>query len=460
MSAIIVRDVTALAVAPASGAFTLRDAVDILIEDDRIVAIGPGIDRTVGTVIDGRGMLAMPGLVNGHNHFEQSFMTGLVRLFPGTTAQWINEFKIPITRMMNADDYRLSAALTCLNMVRSGVTTSMNHVCQQPRDSLLSFGVAESAKAIQSSGVRAVMAIGMADRGEPEDFLIDASAFVSALRGWHRDWDSSGDGRLRIWPGPTGFWCTTAEMWAAAHAFAVEMDTGIHTHLATFERGDVGVAIRFGVLDERFTGAHAVWLDDEDVREIAARGARIAHSPTYKLSYSLDSVVESFGDGIAPIADLHAAGATVALGQDGCMGDTQDLFKEMRMLAFTQHYRYRDKTLYPPRRLIEMATIDGARSLDLADDVGSLEPGKKADIALVDLRASKFVPRHDRLAGVVYQAGASDVDTVIVNGEILMRGRRLLHVDEARITEEAQEAAADLVERAGLGHLTERRREP
>ena len=456
MSAIVIRNVTALTVAPVSGLLALSEGVDIRIEDDLIVAIGPRLDPTAGTVINGRGMLAMPGLVNGHNHFEQSFMNGLVRLFPGSTAKWINEFKIPLTRMMNADDYRLSAALTCLNMVRSGVTTSMNHMCQQPRGSLIAFGVAESAKAILSSGVRAVMAIGMADKSEPDDFLIDAPAYIGLLRGWHSDWDSSGQGRLRIWPGPTGFWCTTPAMWKAAHEFAVEMNTGIHTHLATFERGDVFEAIRCGVLDERFTGAHAVWLNDTDVREIAARGARVAHSPTYKLSYSLDSDVKTFGDGIAPIADLHAAGATVALGQDGCMGDTQDLFKEMRMLAFTQHYRYRDKTLYPPRKLIEMATIEGARSLDWEDEIGSLEPGKKADLILVDLSASKFVPRHDLLTSVVYQAGASDVDTVIVNGELLMRERTLVHIDEARIIGEAQEAAADLVERAGLDYLLQR----
>lgn len=455
MSAIVIRNVTALTVPPDTDVLTLSEGVDIRIEDDLIVAIEPRLGQTAGTVIDGRGMLALPGLVNGHNHFEQSFMNGLVRLFPGSTAKWINEFKIPLTRMMNADDYRLSAALTCLNMVRSGVTTSMNHVCQQPRDSLIAFGVAESAKAIQHSGIRAVMAIGMADKSEPDDFLIDAPAYIGLLRGWYGDWDSSGQGRLRIWPGPTGFWCTTPDMWAAAHQFAVEMDTGIHTHLATFERGDVLEAIRCGVLDERFTGAHAVWLDSEDVGEIAARGARVAHSPTYKLSYSLDSDVKAFGDGIAPIADLHAAGATVALGQDGCMGDTQDLFKEMRMLAFTQHYRYRDKTLYPPRKLIEMATIEGARSLDWEDEIGSLEPGKKADVILVDLSASKFVPRHDLLAAIVYQACASDVDTVIVDGEVLMRGRRLVHVDEASITEEAQEAAVDLVKRAGLDSLKE-----
>lgn len=460
MSSTVVKNVLALTASTTPDVPASFEDVDIRIEDDRIVGIGRQLDRAAGTVIDGQGMVAMPGLINGHNHFEQSFMNGLVRMFPGSTARWIEEFKIPLTRAMNADDYRLSAALTSLNMVRSGVTASMNHVCQQSRRSLEDFGIGASAKAIQDAGIRAVMAIGLADRSEPEDFLVDAPTFDRLLRRWHHDWDGTADGRLRIWPGPTGFWCTTADMWTVAHDFAVEKDSGVHTHLASFARGDVQLAIDSGVLDQRFTGAHGVWLDAEDVRAIAAHGAKVAHSPTYKLSYSLDSVVEEFGDGIAPIADLHAAGATVALGQDGCMGDTQDLFKEMRMLAFTQHYRYRDKRLYPPSKLIEMATIDGARSLMWDDEIGSLEPGKKADMILVDLSDPKFVPRHNVLANLVYQASASDVATVIVNGEILMKDRELVHVDQATILREADEAAADLVDRAGLGALRTRSLDP
>lgn len=425
----------------------------ILIRDDHIEDIGTVVPRKADRSIDGRGMLAMPGLINGHNHFEQSFMNAIVRLFPGSTEEWIRDFKIPITAAMEENDYYLSAMLTCLHLIKSGVTTSINHICQQSVDKLVRFGVDETISAISESGVRSVVPIGFADKNEPEEFLVDAQTYDELLKGWHGKWDNAAGGRVRIWPGPTGFFADSAAMWEVAKRFAREKSCGIHTHFASFPGDDVSEALRSDVLGPDFTGAHCVWLDAAAIMEMGSRDVKVVHNPTYKLSYSLDGEVSGFGDGIAPVAELAGAGCVIGLGQDGCMGDTQDMFKEMRALAFTQHYRGRDKRLFPPSRLLEMATIDCAKTMMWHDEIGSLEPGKKADIVLVDLGEEKFVPRLNLLANLVYQASAENVDTVIINGEMVMRERVVLTVDAKVVVAEAQEAASSIIDRAGLAEL-------
>lgn len=432
----------------------------IRIENDRIVTIGPDSGDPADTEIDGTGFLVMPGLINGHNHFEQTFMAGIVRMYEGSTSDWIQNFKIPMTLEMEAEDYYLTSMLAATQMIRSGVTCSVNHICQQSADRLVDFGIDESFRAVGESGIRCLVPIGLAGKNEPDAFIVSASRFETLLEQWHAQGNGAFNDRLRVWAGPTGFYSSTEPMWDVARNVAQTTGGGIHTHLATFSRGDVAQAERVEVLGPDFVGAHSVWLDEKDIRTLARHNARIVHNPTYKLGFSLDSAVDSFGDGIAPIGELAHAGCLVGLGQDGCMGDTQDMFKELRMLAYTQHYRHRDRTLFPPTRLLEMATIDNAAVMKWSAEIGSLEPGKKADLIMIDLSDPKFVPLLNLPANLVYQASGSDVDTVIINGEIVMEHRKITKFDEDSILSRAQKAAAKLVERAGLGSLATRAFQP
>jgi len=434
----------------------------ILIDGNQIVAVGDDekISSAADNIIDGDGQLALPGLCNAHNHFEQSFMKAIVRVFEGTTSEWIQQFKIPLTDAMNREDYYLSSMLTCIDLLKSGVTCSVNHICQQDPKKLRDFGVAESMRAIEESGVRSVVPVGLAGKNEPEHYIVDADEYDSFLKETIERWHKEAGGRIRVWPGPTGFYSSTGPMWDIATTVAEEHDVGIHTHFATFAEGDVERAKDHGVLGPRFVGAHCVWLSESDVEDLAVHDAKIAHNPTYKLGYSVDSEVEKFGDGISPVADMADHGCTIGLGQDGCMGDTQDLFKEMRMLAFTQQYRYRDKGLFPPSKLLEMATIDCAETMRWEDEIGSIEPGKKADIALLDLSESKFTPLQNIPANVVYQASPENVTTVLVDGEVVMKDRTLNTVDEDMILEQAQQAATDLFDRADLGDLFKKGTDP
>ncbi|WP_299263413.1 amidohydrolase family protein [Halorientalis sp.] len=434
----------------------------IVIEGDKIESVQKDNRATVDDheVIDADGMAAIPGLINGHNHFEQSFMQSAVRLYDGDTAEWIQEFKIPLTEEMTRDDYYLSNKLACLNLIQSGVTCSVNHICQQDPEKLESFGIDQSVRAATEAGVRVVMPIGLAGKNEPAHYIVDNDRYEELLETTYQKWHGSANGKIRIWAGPTGFYSATEEMWKTASEFATEATTGLHTHIATFETGDIEKAKQEGVLDENFVGAHCVWVDEQDIADIAESECKIVHNPVYKLGYTVDSDVHAFGDGIAPIFDLCKSGCTVGLGQDGCMGNTQDLFKEMRMLALTQHHKYERKDIFPPAKLLEMATIENARAVSWENDIGSIEPGKKADIALVNLDKPKFASNANLPASIVYQASAADVSTVIADGTVLMRDRQVQTIDEEETLAEARDAIPELFHRAGLEEYLQRGVEP
>jgi len=435
----------------------------VRIEGDTIAAVGPSdeIGGDPDRVVDADGQIVLPGLINGHNHHEQSVMKAIVRVYPGSTFEWLHEMKMPLMVEMTAEDYYLSNMLTCIELLKSGVTTSVNHICQQDPDKLEAFGIEESIRTIEESGLRAVVPIGLSDTFERDEFLRSAEEFEELITDCIDRWHRSADDRIRVWPGPPGPFSTTEEMWAVTRQVADDYeDLGMYTHLASAEWGELDEIIEYGALREDFVGAHCVWLTDEDVAAMAEADVSAIHNPTYKLSYTVDSDVEAFGDGIAPMTDLKRQGGTVGIGQDGCMGDTQDLFKEMRNFAFTQQYRYRDKTIFPPTTLLEMTTIENAKALLWDDEIGSLEPGKRADLLVLDLDTVKFDPVLNTPANIVYQATADDVETVLVDGDVVVDEGELLTVDERSLRDRAQDAIVDLFDRADLDHLAEKGLDP
>jgi len=426
----------------------------IVIRGNRIVKVGDTDqiekDYDADCVVDAENKIVLPGLINGHDHYEQSFMKGLVRLFPKTTAEWIKSFKIPLTREMRAEDYYYSSMIACLEMIRSGITCGVNDVCQQDPTKVRAFGLDKAAQAVAETGVRTLVAINAADRFEPSDFLLTPEE-ATDLADWSiQRWNGKESGRIRVWTGVAGAFSATPKLWTAMRSLAEERGLGLHTHI---EGGEVEEPYTNGNLGPAITGAHCVWLSEKEVDIIAKTRSKAVHCPTYKLSYSIDHEVHKFGDGIAPISDLVARGVTTGLGTDGCMGDTRDMFREMRNLAFTQHYKMRDKTLFPPTKLLEMATLDCAKTMSWDDQIGSIEPGKKADIAVVDSTKANTVPWTNALACLVYLVSGSDVETVVIDGKIVMENRKIKTVDENEILRKAQSAAEALIERAGLKSL-------
>ena len=436
----------------------------VLVEGSRIVDVGE-TDRirkehSADIVIDASNKIVMPGLINGHDHYEQTFMKGLLRTYTERTPQWVKEFKIPLTKEMRAEDYYYSNMIACLEMIRSGITCGVNSICQQDPKKVRAFGLDKSVQAVEESGVRTLIPVSAADRFEPSEFLLSPDEAVDLVDWAITRWNGKAEDRIRVCTSVAGVFSTTPNLWRAMKNLAEERGVILHTHVASATTGEVEEAYVNNNLGPMITGAHCVWLSERDIEIIAKTGMKAVHCPTYKLSYSIDSKVDKFGDAIAPIADMLRKGITVGLGTDGCMGDTHDMFREMRNLAFTQQYKMQDKTLFPPTKLLEMTTVDCARTLSWQDQIGSLEPGKRADIVIIDPNHPNMIPWTNPAACLVYLASGSDVETVIIDGKIVMENRMIQTVKEKEVFQRAQSAAEDLIKRAGLEHLMSRGLDP
>jgi cytosine/adenosine deaminase-related metal-dependent hydrolase len=227
---------------------------------------------------------------------------------------------------------------------------------------------------------------------------------------------------------------------------ADEFGVGIHTHA-------FGGAVRFaaetlGVLGPDVCLAHCQGIDDDELRMLRDTGATVSYCPSARRVYTFKART--------PVSELIDAGVAIAIGTDGTAPDrTFDLFRDMRMAMSLERLHFTDPWRLPPGKALEMVTIDAARAVGLDRDLGSLEPGKKADLILVGMRAPHLVPGGMPVHRVVYEATGHDVDTVVVDGRVLMQGRRVLSVDEGQVLDFADAQARLAFERAGVGPLME-----
>lgn len=432
----------------------------VAVEGNKIVAVGKTKDivrkHRAERVIDAKNMVLMPGLINGHNHYEQSFMKGLTRLFTGHTFEWIKDFKTSITKKMNAEDYYLSNLLACVELMRFGATCSVNFICQQDPSKLRAFGINKVVKAIVDSSTRTNLVIGVSDAEgkEPPEFLLSAGEGANMVEQVLRKWHGQADGRIHVWAGPFAIRAATPELWLSIKNLVNKYGTGMHSHING--GGDAERAYELGLMTSNFTAAHCPMLNEKEISLFAKTGAKVVHNPTYIISYSNSWSVQKFGDGLAPVSDLLRMGVTVGVGTDGCLGDTQDMFREMRNMAFHQQYKMRDKTLMPPTKLLEMATIDCAKTMLWDKEIGSIEVGKKADLILVETRKPYMVPWTNTPASLVYLASGHDVNTTIIDGKIVMENKHIKTVNVDNLLAKAQDAAEKLIDRAGFGNLLDK----
>ncbi|MEM3515008.1 MAG: amidohydrolase, partial [Candidatus Hadarchaeum sp.] len=233
---------------------------------------------------------------------------------------------------------------------------------------------------------------------------------------------------------------------------AKEFGVGIHIHLAEsseevkqttekYGKRPVEYLNSIGFLGPEVLAAHCIWVTDKEIKLLKDNGVKPVHNPTSNMK---------MGSGIAPVPEMLASGIPVALGTDGAASNNSlDMFKEMKLASLLAKARRLDPTVLPAMKALEMATINGAAALGLQAELGSLEVGKKADLIIVDLRKPHLSPMHDIVSHLVYSASGSDVDTVIVDGKILMEKGEVLTLDEEKVLELAQRTSDDLVSRLG-----------
>jgi len=383
--------------------------------------------------IDGEGKVALPGLMNCHTHVAMTLFRGKAE--DQRLDQWLRDTIWPLEAKLKPSDIYEGASLGCLEMIKSGTTCFAD----------MYFHEDMVAKAAEKAGLRAVLAPGIIETGDVkrgERMLRDAVDFVEEYHGF-------AGGRVKAQLGPHALYSCSPSLLRRVREAASKLGVGVHIHLAEstetarslrakYGLGEVELLERMGFLRGLdVLAAHCIHLSGEEMRLLARRGVRVAYNPVVNMK---------LGMGVPKIDELLRLGVTVGIGTDGpASNNTLDMFESMKAAALLQKVWNNDPTVLPAKTVLRMATIDGAGALGLEECVGSVEVGKRADLILVDFGKPHLVPRHDLYANLVYSARGSDVDTVVVDGKVLMQGRQVRTLNEVEVMRKAQRTALNLV---------------
>lgn len=408
---------------------------NILIEGNLIVQIGDISCPDNITVVDASGKVVMPGLINCHNHAYMSLLRGYcddLRLF-----EWLSEKMWPAEARMNGNDVYWGTMLSAAEMIKSGTTTFAD----------MSFFMDEVATAVRDSGMRASLCQGLLFHDNDVDRRIDSTYKLFA------NWRGKAGGRITTMVGPHAPQTCPPEGIKVAIELAKELHSAIHIHLAETTEEVRQIASQYGKSPARYLAdlglfdnhhvllAHAVHLSADDMGILQTLQGGIAHCPVSN---------QKLGCGVAPVLELMKEDINVALGTDGAASTiTLDMFEEIKAAAWLQKNRHFDPTAINAFQVLQMATINGARALGLDNEIGTIEVGKKADLILIDIEKPHLYPHNDLCALLAYSANGADVDTTIIDGEIVMQDRCLVSMDEREVLREAKRCVGKITSQSG-----------
>ncbi len=436
----------------------------LVVSGDRIEAVGKTAELRSrypdAEEIDLGGHIVMPGLIDTHVHLAQTLLRGVSegkRL--SDFSSWLFGRIFPLQGSYSEADAAASARLAVLEMLKSGTTGFVECLLAER------YGFDGIAEACVDSGIRAALgSLVMAVSAETRDELgwhhgmwqSRESSIAHALA-VHEHWEGAGEGRLQVW-----FGCRSAEpacdlsLYDEVSELARERGMGITIHLAELPsdndfarslgfRSHVELAGGHGLLGPRTVLAHCTVADDDDHRLLASTGTSVSHNPANNASAAW---------GPAAVTDMLEAGVNVALGCDAAPSNANlDLLRDMRIACHSARQRAGTRLAIGPETVLEMATLNGAKALGLGDSLGSLEPDKSADFITINTDAPHLQPVWNPVASVVFAAQGADVDTVVIGGRLVMRGRQVLTMDEAEVLHDVRGRFRAVAERAGVTGL-------
>ena len=410
----------------------------IAVTGDAIIAVGEtdilSSEYSSANIIDCKGKVLMPGLINAHTHVPMTLLRGLaddLRL-----DVWLMGYMMPVEREYVSPDFvQLGTSMACAEMIRSGVTCFAD----------MYYFEADVAKATAAAGMRALCSQTVMKFPTP-----DAGSFEESLEA-SRDFIKHWLGHPLIVPSvaPHAPYTCTPEILRATAQLAAEYDVPLHTHLAETAlevenmRNEHGMPVipyvkKQGLFEAKVLAAHCVHIDEGEMRTMLHVGAGVAHNPTSNMKLA---------SGVAPIKKMLETGLNVGIGTDGPASNNDlDMFEEIRLAALLAKGFSNDPTALPAKTILTMATRIGARALHIGSITGSLEPGKRADLILLDISPLHNSPKFERdpngvYAQIIYASKANDVTDVMVNGKFLMRDKQLLTINESDLLVGAQEYA-------------------
>ena len=408
----------------------------IFIRDGIIKEIGKTDANSADIEIDGKGKIAVPGLINAHTHLSMTLFRGFADDMQ--LQDWLQKKIWPLEARLTDEDCYLGALLGSAEMIMSGTTSFVD----------MYFHMQDVAKAVDESGLRGFLSYGVIDLFD----LAKAKLEQENTRNFFDFVQGLNNPRIKFALGPHAPYTCSAETLLWAKDFAEKNQAILHIHVAETRREQAdsqkqhGMRVveyldKIGALSKNMLAAHCVWLTKSEVGLLAKAGVRVAHCPVSNMKLA--------SGGVAPLPEMFDSGIAVGLGTDGASSNnTLDMFETMKVCALLHKAHRWDPTVLNAQKTLDLATIEGARALGVENEIGSIEVGKRADIILLNAMAPNLAPLHSKdtvVSDLVYSASAGNVDTTIVDGNVVMQNREIKTFNLQEVLSKTQQTALRLV---------------
>ncbi|MDA3939935.1 MAG: amidohydrolase [Spirochaetia bacterium] len=402
-------------------------------------------------IIDGTGKIIFPGLINTHNHLFQTLLKGLGDDL--NLADWLAQMTFPSSAHLLPENVYDASMLGCVEGIRCGTTTQLDYMYPHAREGL-SDGVVNAFKDLK---IRGILGRGMMNIGEqfgvPKAIMQDLDTIEKDCYRLFDTYHKTENDRIKVWTAPAALWSNSEELLKLAWRITNEYDSGftIHVSETPFDREagkeihgvfDFDVLEKLGIVGPNVLMVHCVHLTPEDIKKAKQFDLKVSHNTTSNMYLA---------SGVAPVPEMLKAGLTVGLGVDGAASNnSQDMIELLKHTALLHKVYTQNPTVITAEKVLEMATIDGARAIGEEKNIGSIEVGKKADFFIYNPALSaKSTPMHHPVSTLVYSGTHACVETVVIDGNIILENSILKTADEYQIIKRGQEAADDLSKRAG-----------
>ena len=402
----------------------------ILIVDNKIQEISNSLsENDADKVIDAEDKIAIPGLVNTHSHVAMTLLRGVGD--DQSLDTWLNEYIWPKEANLNEELVYFGSKLAMAEMIKTGTTTFND----------MYFYMQQTAKAVEESGMRAVLGYGMIDLFDEEKMKTELNESKKLIKDCH----NTCDGRITVAVSPHAPNTCSEDLLLKSKKLADDNNLKLHIHVAETKKEFTDIKNdkdltpfqyldSIGILNQNTIAAHGVWVTPEEIKTLAKKQVSIAHNPSSNMKLA---------SGIAPVHEYNQNGVNVSIGTDGVSSNNNlDMFSEMKLATLLQKVDQLNPQALPAQETLNMATVNGAKALGI--DAGQISEGKLADIVLVDTKVPHMTPVRNALSNIIYSSLGTDVNTVICNGNILLEDKELTTINEAEIIEEVNEKAFQL----------------